>query len=126
VVVSIAVMTVTLVAGLLVRFVPLGLPRFVVKYGGSTMWAAMIYWVVSAGLPRVRVVPLAVVSGSIATAVEFVKLWRSPGLDAFRGTLPGVLLLGRHFSGWDILAYWLAIGLGAAMDMRLLRARRGR
>jgi len=42
-----AVMAVTLVAGLGMRFGSLGLPGFAVKYGGSTMWALMIYWVMA-------------------------------------------------------------------------------
>jgi len=52
--------------------------------------------------------------------VEFLKLYHAPWLDAFRLTLPGILVLGRHFSLWDILAYWIAICLGAYLD-RMLR-----
>jgi hypothetical protein len=40
-------------------------------------------------------------------------------MDAFRHTLPGVLLLGRYFSVRDIAAYWIAIGLGVWLDARL-------
>ncbi len=98
--------------GLAVRFSPLGLPPFVVKYG-STLWALMVYWIVSALLPLWRLYAVALLAGVIATAVEFVELYHSPALDAFRFTLPGILLLGRFFSVWDIVAYWLAISVGA-------------
>ena len=57
----------------------------------------------------------------LTTAVEFAKLYHSPALDAFRLTLPGILLLGRFFSVWDMLAYWSAIAAGAWLD-RALRA----
>ena len=117
---SIALCLVTIVAGLTFRLVPLGLPAFVVKYAGSTLWALMIYWIVSTLLPTWRLPLVAVISGLIATAVEFFKLYHSPGMDAFRLTLPGMLLLGRYFSVWDILAYWLAIAAGALADMSYL------
>jgi len=115
-----ALLVITLIAGLLVRMAPLGLPPFVVKYGGSMMWALMIYWIVSALLARSRLLSVALIAAAIAAAVEFLKLYHAPWLDAFRLTLPGILVLGRHFSLWDILAYWIAIALGACAD-RILR-----
>ena len=109
----------TMAVGLAFRYAPLGLPAFWVKYGGSAMWALMIYWVISTALRRVGPVPLVLLAGTIATAVEFFKLYRSPGMDAFRGTLPGILLLGRYFSWRDIVAYWVAICIGAWVDAAL-------
>lgn len=41
---SLALMLATIAAGLAVRLAPLGLPLFVVKYGGSMLWALMVYW----------------------------------------------------------------------------------
>jgi hypothetical protein len=113
---SLALLLVTLIAGLVVRLVPLGLPPFLVKYAGSMLWALMIYWIVSALFARWRLLPVGLIAGGIVAAVEFLKLYHAPGLDAFRLTLPGILVLGRHFSLWDILAYWIAIGLGAYAD----------
>jgi Protein of unknown function (DUF2809) len=113
---SLAVLLVTVAGGLAVRFVPLGLPPVVVKYGGSVLWALMVYWIVSTLLPSWRLPAVALLAGVIATAVEFVKLYHSRALDAFRLTLPGALLLGRFFSVWDIVAYWFAIFVGAFLD----------
>jgi hypothetical protein len=102
---------------------PLGLPPFIVKYGGSMLWALMIYWIVSALFARWSLPVVALISGAIAAAVEFLKLYHAPWLDAFRLTLPGILVLGRHFSLWDIMAYWIAICLGATVDGMLRPAR---
>src|ERR1035438_743636 len=115
---SLALFAVTVIAGLTIRLAPPGLPAFVVKYAGSTLWAAMVYWVASTLLGRWRLLAVALLSGAIATAVEFFKLYHSPGMDAFRLTLPGMLLLGRYFSVWDIVAYWAAICVGAILDER--------
>jgi len=85
------------------------------------LWALAIYWFVSALLPAGRLPAGVLLTGLIATAVEFAKLCHWPPLDTFRATLAGVLLLGRHFSFWDILAYWLALCAGALLDSRLRR-----
>jgi predicted membrane protein len=112
-------MVATMVAGLTIRFVPLGLAVPIVKYGGSMLWALMIYWIVSAFLPSLRLLAVALISPAIATVVEFFKLHHAPALDAFRLTIPGILLLGRVFSAWDVLAYWLAILIAVFVDRRI-------
>jgi len=113
---SLLLIAATIALGLVLRLVPLGLPGFVVKYGGSLLWALMIFWIVSAILvsrPRIHPAPVAL---AIAFAVEFFKLVHTPWLDAFRTTTPGALLLGRHFSIQDLVAYTLAIASGAMVD----------
>jgi hypothetical protein len=112
-------MAATMIAGLLIRFAPLGLPIVIVKYGGSMLWALMIYWIVSAILPSSRLLIAALLTAVLTTAVEFFKLHHSPELDAFRMTIPGILLLGRVFSVCDILAYWFAVSIGVFIDSRL-------
>jgi len=116
---SFVLMTVTMISGLVIRFVHFGLPPIVVKYGGSMLWSLMIYWIVSSLLQSSRLCSVALLAAGITTSVEFFKLYHTPALDAFRLTLPGILLLGRFFSAWDILAYWLAISAGVLMDMRI-------
>jgi hypothetical protein len=121
---SLALLFATALAGLAIRFAHLGLPLCIVKYGGSMLWALMIYWIVSSLLPLWRMIPVALLAGLLATTVEVFKLYHSPALDAFRLTIPGILLLGRIFSGWDIVAYWLAISTGAFVDSRIRPAGR--
>jgi hypothetical protein len=115
---------VTLVAGLAVRFAPLGLPWFVVKYGGSTMWALMVYWALAFIWSRRQVGWLALAAAVIATLVELQRLYHSPALDAFRHSLAGILLMGNFFSVRDIVAYWVAIAVGAVVDGVWVRAAR--
>ena len=115
-VVSLVLLLATMSAGLAIRYAPLGLPPFVVKYGGSTLWAVALYWLVSTLLPSWRLVRIAAFTATIASIVEFLKLYHSSALDAFRLTLAGILLLGRFFSVWDIVAYWLAIAAATFLD----------
>jgi hypothetical protein len=118
---SLVLIVATMAAGLIVRFVPphlpvLHLPMGVAKYGGSLLWALMLYWIVSTVQPWWNLRRVIYFTGFLATAVELFKLLHTPALDAFRLTIPGILLLGRTFSIWDIAAYWLAVLVGAWID----------
>ena len=81
------------------------------KYGGSTIWAAMVFWLVAGARPRWRAVQAGFCAFAIAAAVELFKLvpGSASGLDAFRTTLAGRLLLGKYFSTWDLVVYGVAI-----------------
>jgi len=94
----------------------LGMPGFIVKYGGSILWAAMVFFLVALVLPWLARVQIATIAAVIAVAVELFRLIHTPWLDAFRLTLTGALLLGRIFSPWDILAYGFGILLGVVLD----------
>lgn len=101
---------------------PLGLPAFVVKYGGSLLWAMMVLLLVGALLPRLTRTQIAAIAVAIAVVVEFSRLVHTPGLDAFRLTTAGALLLGRIFSLWNLVAYVASIVVGVWLD-RLMEKR---
>ncbi|MFS8113933.1 DUF2809 domain-containing protein [Rhizobium jaguaris] len=99
------------------------LPFVVVKYGGSLLWGAMVYWLlatISISARSFRITSAALV---VAVLVELFRLWHMPALDAFRFTTAGALLLGRVFSLWNILAY--AAGISAALAVDCALSRRG-
>jgi hypothetical protein len=76
----------------------------------------MVYWIGAAILPSWRPAKLAVAACGVAAIVELSRLLHTPGMDAFRISLAGQLLLGRFFSLKDIAVYWLAIGVTAELD----------
>ena len=76
----------------------IGLPYFLVKYGGSTLWGAMVFFLFATLLHRQSIGRLAVLSLVSAALIEFSRLYHAPWLDDFRLTLAGALLLGRIFS----------------------------
>lgn len=104
---------------------PLGLPAFVVKYGGSALWATMVFLLVGLLLPGRTRGQIAAIALAIAIAVELSRLVHTPWLDAFRLTTAGALLLGRIFSLWNMVAYAVGILLGAGLD-RLVASRLAR
>jgi hypothetical protein len=107
-----------IVSGLALRHFGLGLgiPASIVKYGGSVLWGAMVFFLVAIASPRLSRLKIASASAVIAVGVELFRLVHTPLLDDFRLTLAGALLLGRIFSLWDILAYAAGIGLALALD----------
>jgi hypothetical protein len=102
-----------------------GLSAFVVKYGGSMLWAAMVFFLVAMATSHALRLNVALLSASIAVGVEMFRLVHAPWLDAFRLTLPGALLLGRIFSPWNMLAYGVGIALAMGLD-RFTAGRRRR
>jgi hypothetical protein len=114
--VAAALTLVTIAAGLVWRLGSLHLPFVAYKYGGSMLWAAAIYFLVVAVFPRWSIATAATTTATLATSVEFFKLYHSPAMDAFRLTLPGKILLGRFFSWKDLAAYGFAISVAALVD----------
>ncbi|MDR6899738.1 DUF2809 domain-containing protein [Rhizobium miluonense] len=117
---------VTIASGLALRRYgyAINLPFVVVKYGGSLLWGAMVYWLLAAIFVSPVRFGIAAAALLIAVAVEFFRLWHTPDLDAFRLTAAGALLLGRVFSPWNIVAYAAGIALALAVDCALSGTRR--
>ena len=98
-----------IIAGLLWRRPELGLPPFAAKYGGSILWGAMVFFVVAFLLPLMKPSTVAWLAAILAASVEFSQLVHLDWLDGIRRTTVGALLLGRTFTWWDIVAYWIGI-----------------
>jgi hypothetical protein len=107
-----------IILGLALRGYGLGLgsPPFIVKYGGSLLWGAMVFFIVAIAGSSLSRRSIALISAAIAICVELFRLVHAPWLDAFRLTLAGALLLGRVFSPWNMLAYGVGIVLAMWLD----------
>ncbi len=113
-------------AGLAVRKLPLGLPPTIMKHSGSILWALMVYWIVSTVRPTWTPRRSGLAATIVTTLTELSQLYHLPTLDAFRRTSLGAMLLGRVFSGWDVVTYAAAVGLGVAIDRTLRQSTRQR
>lgn len=106
----------TIALGLAWRFAIPGLPWFFWKYGGSLLWASLIYFLLAFCLPLSRGGWLLLVGAIIVTALEFSRLYHAPWLDAFRQSLPGRIALGNVFSLLNIPAYYAGLVAAWLMD----------
>jgi hypothetical protein len=119
-----AIMLLLIPLGVACRFVPIGLPPVIVKYGGSFLWAATVYWFIAFLLARQRPFALGLIAMVVTAAIEFLKRVQSPELDSIRHTLFGKVLLGRYFSYTDIAVYWVAILCCMGIDQSAIYGRR--
>jgi Protein of unknown function (DUF2809) len=104
-----AMMLLLVPLGLVCRFVPIGLPPLIVKYGGSFLWAATVYWFIAFFLARQKPLTIGLIALIVSTAIEFLKRVQSSPLEGVRNTFFGKVILGRYFSYTDIVVYWFAI-----------------
>lgn len=111
-----AVAVVCIGVGLLLRWPALGLPWAVGKYGGSMLWAAMVYFGLRVLLPKQQVMLVGVAAAVLAALGEMTQLFSMPGFDQFRDTTIGHLIFGRTFALEDIVAYWIGIAVAAFCD----------
>lgn len=118
-----AVALVCIALGLLARWHGLGLPREVAKYGGSILWAMMVYFGLRAIVLRWSIFVAAMVAAVLAALGEATQLISIPWFDALRETTLGHLVFGRTFAVEDIVAYWIGI-LIAALGEWIVRRRR--
>ncbi|WP_174243197.1 DUF2809 domain-containing protein [Beijerinckia sp. L45] len=111
-----AVAVALIVAGLVWRLVPFGLPAFWLRNGGGVLWGAMLFIIVAALRPvRAGLVACFLTTSFIAIGSEFFRLYHMPWLDAFRQTLAGALLIGRVFLIGNMVAYELGIAVAAGL-----------
>ena len=83
---------------------------------GDALWAAMMFWWISALSPRSRVAVRASVALGISWIVELSQLYHTPSLDAARRTAIGSLILGSGFDARDLVAYVAGVAVGVALD----------
>lgn len=106
----------TIVAGLAVHFSGGVLPAAVRDKLGDLLWATMMFWWISALVPRARLVARGAAALVVCFGVEFGQLYHSPGLDALRATTLGGLVLGSGFDPGDLVAYGCGVVIAAFVD----------
>jgi Protein of unknown function (DUF2809) len=118
-----ALLALTILIGLAVRLLLLGLPWFLYKYLGSALWAVALYLFLAILRPRLRPPVVATMAIVIAMLLELSRLVPIASVDAFRLTFAGKMLLGRYFSTKNIAAYTFAIALAAVFDLLITHCR---
>lgn len=104
-----------LVTGLLVHSLGEGA---VGGFLGDALYAAFIYWLVVALVPRVRMGVVAGVAAGFCAAIEFLQL--TPLSGALSRAIPGAyFIFGSTFQWRDLVAYAVGIAIVAAADARI-------
>lgn len=113
--------TVVVIAGMASRRYREQLPEFLAEYAGDTLWALMVFLLVSTLLAG-RPIPLrAAISLALAFLVEISQLYHAPWIDAIRQTTLGGLALGFGFLWTDLVCYSVGIFLGVITEWQIWR-----
>lgn len=104
--------------GIILRKAPLGLPYFITKWGGSWLWGAMIWCIVTLLSRQRHPLRTAAIATVVAFATECLKLLHMPALDSFRSGSFGGFLLGHHFAFIDLGLYAFAIATMTFLSLR--------
>jgi hypothetical protein len=97
------------------------LTEFVGEYAGDTLWALMLFLLVSTLLAGRTVISRATISLVLAFLVEISQLYHAPWIDSIRNTTLGGLVLGFGFLWTDLVCYTVGIIIGALAECGLLR-----
>ncbi len=111
----------TMLAGLGSRKLRNDLPPFVAEYAGDTLWALMLFLLVSTMLARSSIAIRAAISLGLAFSVEFSQLYHAPWIDSIRQTTLGGLVLGSGFLGSDLICYSVGIAVGVGLEWVIRR-----
>ena len=91
---------------------------------GDALWAAMMFWWISALWPSSHVAVRASVALGISWTVELSQLYHTPSLEAARSTTLGRLILGSGFDVRDLVAYAGGVMVAVAIDAMVRRRAR--
>ncbi|WP_145081342.1 ribosomal maturation YjgA family protein [Aureliella helgolandensis] len=97
------------------------LPPFLAEYAGDTLWALMLYLLISTLLARSPIRIRVSISLALAFSVETSQLYHAPWLDSIRQTTLGGLVLGFGFLWSDLVCYSIGIALGAVTEWGIVR-----
>jgi hypothetical protein len=107
--------------GLPTRLLPDYLPTFVVNYLGDTLWALAIFLGWGVLLPRAHTRTIFLLALAVTWGIEFSELYQADWINAIRAHRLGGLILGYTFLPSDLLMYLCGIGLGAGLEIWVLR-----
>jgi len=113
----------TMLAGLGSRKLRDDLPPLLAEYAGDTLWALMLFWLVSALISGQPLAMRAAISLALAYFVELSQLYHAPWIDSIRQTTLGGLVLGFGFLWTDLVCYTLGIAIGVSLEWAIGAAR---
>lgn len=96
------------------------LPAFLAEYAGDTLWALMLFLLISTLLAGRPVLARAAISLALAFLVEISQLYHAPWIDSIRQTLLGGLMLGFGFLWTDLVCYSVGVMIGVIAELAIV------
>jgi hypothetical protein len=115
--------TVVVITGLASRRYQGQLPAFLAEYAGDTLWALMLFLLVSTVLAGRPILTRAAISLALAFLVEISQLYHAPWINSIRQTTLGGLVIGFGFLWTDLVCYSVGIAIGSLTEWGIGRVR---
>jgi hypothetical protein len=90
------------------------------EYAGDTLWALMVFLLVSTLLAGRPILVRAAISLALAFLVEVSQLYHAPWIDAIRQTTLGGLVLGFGFLWTDLVCYSAGVMIGVIAEWAIV------
>lgn len=119
--IALAAAITTIGLGLASRRFGAALPEFVAAYAGDTLWALLVYLLLTVAAPSAAIAHRALAALAFAFAIEASQLYHAPWIDELRANRLGALILGSGFLWSDLACYAAGIALGALTESLLTR-----
>lgn len=84
-------------------------PKWVFFYMGDSIWAIMVFFIMSTLLPKASIRKRGLLSIVYAWLTEFSQLYQANWINEIRTTKLGALVLGKGFMWSDLLMYVIGV-----------------
>jgi hypothetical protein len=111
---------VVVLAGLASRRYRGQLPAFLAEYAGDTLWALMVFLLVSVVLASRPLMVRAAIAFGLSFLVEISQLYHAPWIDSIRQNTLGGLVLGFGFLWSDLVCYSVGIAIGVVAESAIV------
>ena len=109
--------------GLATRKFPKFFPEFIAEYGGDTLYASMVYFLISVLLPAKNYWWRISFSIAFCFIIEISQLLHPHWLELIRQTIFGKLVLGAGFLWSDLICFLIGVLLAFGLDAVFLKSK---
>ena len=92
------------------------LPSFIANYGGDTLWALLVFFIIGFLFNKWPTIKVATYAICFSFFIEISQLYHALWIDALRKTLLGGLILGFGFLWSDLVCYTVGIVIGVIFE----------
>jgi hypothetical protein len=106
-----------IILGLGSRKMASSIPDFLNAYLGDALWALMVFIGVGFIFRKMKTTKIALIGISFCYLIEVSQLYQANWINEIRRTTLGGLVLGYGFLWSDLLAYFIGISVGSAIEI---------
>lgn len=115
-----------IILGLCSRKMASSISDFLNAYLGDALWALMVFIGVGFVFRKTKTKTIALIGISFCYLIELSQLYQANWINEIRRTTLGGLVLGYGFLWSDLVAYFIGISVGAAIEILWIVIQKGK